>query len=162
MKDARLKRNQKNDDLGLRSSWRKGRREDFRIVRRARKDRRSLRLRAAQDLFHKADPQRVADQVLQDVLRSQKSKKRDFTKVDLRRYNSTMNKIITAYDIAKTRKAARQSITRLARQHKIGSRTRLGWIFSEQEAETLSKLLKSVGRPKKSFGEKARKTREKR
>jgi len=66
--------------------------------------------------------------------------------------------IITALDIARKKKAAKQSITRLARQYKIGTRTRLGWIFNAEEAETLSKLLKSVGRPKKSLDEKPRKT----
>jgi hypothetical protein len=55
--------------------------------------------------------------------------------------------LVTASEVAQKRKVTKQSITRLARQYKINTKTRLGWIFSPEEASKLSSLVKPVGRP---------------
>jgi len=62
-------------------------------------------------------------------------------------------KIVTAAEIAESAGVTKQSITRLARQHRVGTRTRIGWIFSTEEASFLAAKVRSVGRPRKQ-GEK--------
>jgi hypothetical protein len=65
--------------------------------------------------------------------------------------------MITAAEIADEAQVCRQSITRLARQNRIGTRLRIGWVFTEQEAKKLIKLVQPVGRPPKYQSNKRRK-----
>jgi len=60
-------------------------------------------------------------------------------------------KLQTALDIAKKKGVAKQTITRLARLHKIGQKTSAGWVFNPIEAEEICGLVGRVGRPCKTI-----------
>jgi predicted transcriptional regulator len=62
---------------------------------------------------------------------------------------SFVMKVVTANEIAKKCGCTKQTVTRLARAHKIGTQTKIGWIFTPEEGKLISVLLKPVGRPRK-------------
>jgi hypothetical protein len=64
---------------------------------------------------------------------------------------SKNNKItlITGAEVARAANVTKFTITRLARQHKIGTRTPIGWVFTKEDATAIKQKIKPVGRPRK-------------